>query len=223
MKKILLTIFAVLLIISIVFLPLIQSSKIDKKDLNYKEFEYYLKYFGLNKKNTIGDFKQLLYNLVTKQEIKYPTLSIELKSNIETLSEIFEQIGINDDLTIIQALPIIEDNSEIFRNVGINLFCLMRIYGHPARGLPYFRLLKCLCGIWYLFYDWSEHYIKINSPLIGLQYCVAKSCEDTKGVFIGLITFLPPAIWATYLPITPYLIINGMFTLFSKSNVPFID
>jgi hypothetical protein len=223
MKKILLTIFSVLLMISVAFLPLIQSSRIDKLDLNFKEIEYYLGHYGLNKKSTIGDFKQLLYNLVTKQEIKYPALSIELKNDIETLSAIFRQIGINDDISIIQALPIIEENSVLFRNVGINLFCVLRIYGHPARGLPYFRLLKCLCGIWYLFYDWPEHYVKINSLLIGLQYCVAKSCEDTRGVFIGLITFFPPAIWATYLPITPYLIINGMFTLFSKSNVPFID
>ena len=82
----------------------------------------------------------------------------------------------------------------------------MRIYGHPGNGLPYFRLFKVLFGIWELWWGGLEDKIIIYNPLIGLQSCEGRMCKETSGRFIGLFTFLPPAIYTPTIPVTPCIL-----------------
>jgi hypothetical protein len=211
------------LFVGIVYTPIAQGFKIDKSKSNYEELEFYLRAYGLNKKSTIGDFVDLLYKFVNKQRNRNPYLTNIINNDIKLLTDILDKIGILESMTISQALPIIEKNKEEFQKDGINLFCSVCIYGHPGNGLPFFRLFKVLYGVWQLFWGGYDDNIKIYNPKIGLQSCQGRMCEERSGRFIGLITLIPPAIYTPMLPVTPLIIINGLFTLFSKSNVPFVN
>jgi len=90
MHRIILNTFVIiLLLIGVFFAPYIQATCYNDDNLLVKEIEFFLRFYGLNKKSTIGDFEQLLYMLVTKQEIKFTKLSAELKNDIVILSSIF--------------------------------------------------------------------------------------------------------------------------------------
>ena len=224
MRKNILTVVGItILFLGLAIAPLTQCKEIRKPDNYQKELNSLLKFYGLNIGSTIKEFENLLYKLVTKKQNINVSLLTELKNDIDTLSNVFEQIGTKEDTKISQALPLIKNNKDIFQERGINLFCVIRIYGHPGNGLPYFRLFKVLFGIWQLFWGGLEDNIRIYNPVIGLQYCGGRMCKETSGRFIGLFTFIPPAIYTPTLPVTPLIIINGFFTLFSISNVPFVN
>ena len=222
-KNILTVVGITILFLGLAIAPLTQGKEIRESDNYHNELNLLLKFYGLNIGSTIKEFKHLLYKLVTKRHNTNASLLIELKNDIVILSNVFEQIGIKEDMKISQALPLIKNNKDIFQERGINLFCVIRIYGHPGNGLPYFQLFKVLFGIWQLFWGGLDDNIGIYNPLIGLQHCEGRMCKETSGKFIGLFTFIPPAIYTPTLPVTPLIIINGFFTLFSISNVPFVE
>lgn len=221
-KNFLLCVGITILFLGISLLPITQGTINEKLNVKHKELDFFLRFHRLNIGSTIGEFKQLLYKLVTKRENRNPSLTVEFKNDIEKLSNIFDQIGVTNDLTIKQALPLIENNREVFQEEGINLFCSIHILGFPGYGNPWIRFFKVLYGEWGIMEAWDENYVKIKSQILGCQNCENQSCEETSGKFIGLITFTPPAIYWTYMLITPYVVINGFFTLFSKSNVPYV-
>jgi len=222
MHKNILNLFLIFFLVIVVLFSPHSQTIYNNTNLIEKKIDIFLRFYGLNKKSTIADFEQLLYQLLNKQEIECPKLSAELKNDIETLSLIFDQVGIKDDMKISQALYFIKNNQDIFQEKGINLFCFIRIYGHPGNGLPFFRLFKVLYGVWQLFWGGLEDNVIIYNPLIGYQHCFGRMCKETSGRFVGLITLLPPAIYTPTLPVTPCIIINGLFTLFSRSNVAFV-
>jgi hypothetical protein len=203
-------------------LPIAQGTINEKLNVKYKELDFLLRFYRLNIGSTIGEFKQLLYRLATNRENRNPLLTVEFENDIEKLSNLFYQIGASNDLTIKQALPLIENNSEVFQEEGINLFCSIHILGFPGGGRPWIRLFKVLYGEWNIWEAWGENYVIIKSKILGCQICENQSCEETSGKFIGLITFTPPAMYWTYMIITPHVFINGFFTLFSISNVPYV-
>lgn len=221
MKKAL-VIGIIILLLGISMTPLTQGSDIREFSPYHKEVNSILKLYGLNLESTMGEFKHLLNKLVIKRTFRNPSLIAELKNDIETLSYIFDQIGVKDKMTIKQALTLIKNNKGLFQDNGINLFCSIFVFGHPAYGYPWFRLFKVLYGNWGIVEAWGDNYVKIKSQIIGYQSCEDQMCRNTSGNFIGLITFTPPAIYYTYMLITPYVRVNGFFTLFSQSDVPFV-
>ena len=204
--------------------PLTQSIVIEKSNHKYKELDSLLNFHGLNTDNTMGDFEQLLYNLVNKRSKRNPTITAELINDIEKLSDIMNKIGVTDDMKIAEAIPIIENNKEQLQEEGINLFCSIHVDAKGGYCYPFFRLFQVLFGNWHC---WggplhTHHYVKIKSQIVGLQYCEDYECGNKSGDFIGLIGFNPPVMY--YIPyITdPIVYIRGNFSLFSRSDVPFV-
>jgi len=204
-------------------LPITQGTINEKLNVKYDELEYFLRFYKLNIQSTISEFEQLLYKLVANQENRYPFLTVQLKNDIEKLSDIFDRIGVTNDLAINQALPLIENNKGIFQELGINIFCSMKVNLIGGSCYPHPRFIKVIYGNWRCWggYPYGPHTVKIKSIFIGLQYCEDGACGAASGEFIGLVG-IPPVI--LYFPAitAPWVFIRGNFVLFSHSSLPFV-
>jgi hypothetical protein len=222
-KNNLFTIGILMLFIGVTIIPIAQCTSNDKFNFDNILLNYNLKFYGLNIESTVEEFEQLLYRLVNNRKNNNPQLSAELRQDIKELSKIFDQINVKEDMTIEQALPLINKNEEEFKDKGINLFCRIHIRGHPAYCYPWVRLFKVYYGTWSIgeVGAWGINFVRIKSLILGGQYCEDKLCENASGKFIGLVTYKPPAMYWTYMIITPYIYVNGLFTLYSKSIVPY--
>ena len=197
-----------------------QSSDEVESVLQNEDLDSLLSSYGLDTEDTMGEFEQLLYNLVYKRWWRYPRLAAELMNDIAELSDILEQIGVKDDMTIAEALPIIENNKELLQKIGINLFCSIHMGTIVGGGCwPPFRYYTALYGIW----ETGFHCGVTIKGLIGLQYIQCNFCKERySGVFIGMIGSDPPVINYYPCPVDGWQI-RGDFTLFSRSNVPFVN
>jgi hypothetical protein len=224
MKKEILTVVGItILFLGISLLPITQGTINEKFNVKYDELDYFLRFYKLNIESTIDEFEKLLYKLVAIGENRYPLLTGDLKNEIEELSNIFDQIGVTNDLTIKQALPLIENNKVRFRDLGINIFCSIKVKLIGGSCFPHPRYFKVVYGNWRCWegYPYGPHTIRIKSIFIGLQYCEDDSCGAASGDFVGLIG-IPPVM--LYFPAitAPWVFIRGNFVLFSHSNLPFV-
>ena len=187
--------------------------------LQNEDLDSLLSSYGLDTEDTMGKFEQSLYNLVSKRKWRNPSLAAELMKDIDELSDILEQIGVTDDMTIAEALPIIENNKEQLQKIGINLFCSINMVTLVGGFCwPPFRRYTALYGIWRTGY----HYGVTIKGLIGLQHEQCSFCKEKySGVFIGMNGSNPPVIH--YDPEVEGWQIRGDLTLFSCSNVPFVN
>ena len=192
--------------------------------LQTKDLDSLLSSYGLDTKDTMGEFEQVLYNLASKRSWRNPSLAAKLMNDIDELSSILEQIGVTDDMTIAESLPIIENNKEQLQEEGINLFCSIDIYLIGGGCLPFLRLYKALYGYWKVLFDCSSNHVTIYNPIIGLQHCKGWECkEGYSGEFIGMIGFNPPVMFYFVDSASQHTWVRGDFTLFSRSNVPFVE
>jgi hypothetical protein len=192
--------------------------------LQYKYLDSFLSLVNLSTKDTIAEFKQLLYNTISKKPTGNPRLADGLKNDIDKLSEILQQIAVTDDMTIKESLQIIENNKTLLQQSGINLFCFMRANARYAYFWPWFRLFKVVYGHWYIQHgDEHDRFVKIYNPIIGLQYCENYETADHSGNYICLIGLVPPVVSGD-MPavISRDMHING-FALFSISTIPFVE
>jgi hypothetical protein len=222
-KEILVVVGITFLFLGLSLVPLTQGTKTRESISNYKELNSILKFYRLNLDSTIGEFENLLYKLVIKKDNRNPSLKDELKSNIQKLSVTLRQIGITEDMTISQSLPLIENNKGIFQELGINLFCSVSVRLIGGSSFPHNRFIKVFYGEWRCLggYPYGPHTVKINSKLIGLQYCEDGECGAQSGEFIGLIGIPPVMIYIPAIT-TPMVGIRGNFVLFSHSGLPFV-
>lgn len=197
-----------------------QSSDEVESVLQNEDLDSLLSSYGLGTEDTMGEFEQVLYNLVSKRWWRYPRLAAELMNDIDELSDILEQIGVKDDMTIAEALPTIENNKELLQKIGINLFCSIGMGTLVGGGCwPPFRYYTALYGSWF-----TGHHCGVTiEGLIGLQYVGCSFCKERySGGFIGMIGSDPPVIHYEPCPVDGWQI-RGDFTLFSRSNVPFVN
>jgi hypothetical protein len=193
-----------------------------ESELQNERLDSLLSLYGIRTEDTIGEFEQVLYNLVSKRKWRNPRLVTKLMNDIDKLSEILEQIGVTDPMTIAEALPIIKNNKERLQEEGINLLCSIDMHAYDGGTFPLVRFYKAIFGRWTMGPIWTEDYATIKG-IIGLQQCDYHNCKnDTEGSFIGLIGNDPPVIgYAFELTCQPAWV-RG-FVLFSKSDVPFVE
>ncbi|UCD13637.1 MAG: hypothetical protein JSW60_08785 [Thermoplasmatales archaeon] len=186
---------------------------------NYLDF--CLSLVGLSTEDTITEFKQLLYNKVSKKPTRNPRFATGLKNDIDKLSEILQQIGVTDDMTIKKSMQIIENNKELLQQSGINLFCYIGANVRYAYFWPWFRLFKVVYGHWYIQHGEKGRFVIIYNPTIGLQYCKDYDTAEHSGDYICLIGLVPPVIIGHPPPvISRDMHIKG-FALFSICTIPF--
>jgi len=200
-----------------------QSSDNVELELQLQEIDSYLSAYGLDTRNTMGKFEQVMYNLVSKRKWRNPSLAEEMLKELDELSEILEQIGVIDDMTIAEAIPVIKNNKEFFQAEGKNLFCTMDIELTMGGCIPIMRVFNAMYGIWgvdKILDDTS--YVRIKG-ISGFQNCEGWDCaKDYEGRFICLIGFNPPVMLWNYQVCTRYMWIRG-FVYYSESNVPFVN
>lgn len=222
-KNTLICVVIPLLLLYAVVIPLTQGIENVESKSHYKELNSILKFYRLNLGSTIGEFENLLYNLVMKRDNRNPSLTDELKSNLQKLFVTMRQIRITKDMTISQSLPLIEKNKGIFQELGINIFCSVKVKLIGGSSYPHNRFIKVFYGEWRCWggYPFGPHTVKINSRLIGLQYCEDGDCGAQSGEFIGLIGIPPVMIYIPAIT-APMVGIRGNFVLFSHSGLPFV-
>ena len=198
----------------------INIEKINKLyvEKSYSELGTQLSKYGLDTRDTIKDFEQTLYRLIYKNRWLNPFLSFRLKKDIAELSDVLYEMGISKEMTIAEALPIIEENKGQLQDKGINLFCSIDIHCYGGGCWPLFRAFKVLYGEWE--FGWNG-YVDINSPIIGHQYCDSTGCYSKSGRYIGMIGAV--GINLLTFPTVPEYNIVGKFTLYSKCDVPFVN
>ena len=202
----------------------VEKSDTSYVDESYSELDYQLSKYGLETRDTIRDFEQVLYRLIYRGRWINPFLSYRLKKEVANLSDVLHEMGISKEMTIAEALPIIEENKEILQKEGINLFCSIEMNALSGNAVPLFRLFIVIFGSWLCEIGFEGNYLKIESSIIGLQYCEDQDTEDKVGGLIGLIGFDPPVIRSDPPPVgTGEWMIRGDFSLYSKSNVPFVN
>lgn len=200
---------------------LLKQSQLEEvePELQNMDLDSLLTSYGIDTENTMGEFEQLLYNLVSKKKRGNLLLAAELMKDIDELADILEQIGVTDDISIAKAIPIIENNKEKLQAEGKNLFCSIDIYLCIGSCWPAWRPFMAIYGIWSVDEIWDDtSYVTIKG-LTGLQSCEGKKCaEDYEGRFICLIGYMI----YNFQVCTPDIKIRG-FVYFSESNVPFIN
>jgi hypothetical protein len=199
-----------------------QLEEVDS-ELQSMDLDSLLTPYGIDTEDTMGEFEQSLYNLVSKERRENPSLAAELMNDVDELSDLLEQIGVTDDMAIAKAIPIIEDNKEKLQAEGKNLFCSIDIYLSIGSCWPTWRLFNAMYGIWDVDEIWDDTSHVTIKGLTGLQSCEGKKCaEDYEGRFICLIGIKPPVMLYNFQVATPYMWVRG-FVYFSESNVPFVN
>ena len=174
-----------------------------------------LKYYKIDMdKTTMGEFKQILYNLIPKTILRKPALSAELKKDIADLYDILGEIGVTSDMTISQAKTIIENDGEPLRTRNINLICSIDILGIGST-FPILRILKAVYGMWGIMSNAGSTKAVIDG-LLGRQYAKDTGCSGRIIGLIGCISMLGREQKFGF----PVAVVTG-FALFSISNVPF--
>ena len=203
-------------------LSMIKLSDEVESEVQMEELDSNLSLYGLDTRDTIIEFKQLLFNFASKSKWINPSLLAELIKDIDDLSDILEQIGVTDDMAIAEAILALVNNKEQLQDEGINLFCSIDMYANDGGTFPLIRFYKALFGCWTMGPIWTyEDYATIKG-IIGLQHCDNDCVDNTEGRFIGLIGNDPPVIgYAFDLTCQPAWV-RG-FVLFSKSDVPFVE
>lgn len=190
----------------------------------HSKLDTQLSKYGLETRDTIRDFEQTLYGLIYGNRWMNPFLFYRLKKDIDELSDILHEMSITNKMTIAEALPIIEENKDSLQEKGINLFCSMEMNALSGNAVPFYRFFIIFFGSWLCELGFEGNYLKIESSIVGLQYCEDENTEAKVGDLIGLIGFDPPVIRSDPPPVTTgEWMIKGDFTLYSKSNVPFVN
>ena len=199
------------------------SQSLDEVESEFQneKLDSLLSTYGLDTGDTMGEFEQILYNLASKRRWINPSLSAKLINDVDELSDKLEQIGVKDDMTIAEALSIIENNKEQMQEEGINLFCSIDMYAYGGACWPIYRYYKALFGWWGIGHIPDHVTIK---GLTGLQHCEDNGCKDNyEGTFIGLIGSNPPVMYYFYQSASQETWIRGDFVLLSRSNLPFVN
>jgi len=187
--------------------PVEQIQKVVSEPQN-QDINLLLSKYGLNTESTIGEFEKILRNLV----LRTPLRAVKLLRNLHTLSDILEQIGVTDDMTIAEALPVIKNDPKPLQDVGINLFCSVDIEGYGTTR-PIARDTITILGGWSIYYaDYPGTHAEIDGSS-GRQYCEYECGGRVIGFFghISCLKFQP----------APCATVDGT-ALYSISDVPFV-
>ncbi|UCH71909.1 MAG: hypothetical protein JSW62_05815 [Thermoplasmatales archaeon] len=186
-----------------------------------------LSYYNLDMdRSTMGEFEQLLQNILAKKSLGNKNLVAELSADVEESFNALEEIGVKPGMTITEAMTIIDNNRGLLLPLKFNLLCSIKVRGW-GRTIPFFWRVfqRAAYGRWILHgpvpTKWPA-FVYINSPIMGNQYDYSDDtgCEH-KGVLIGLIGKIRTEgrtsdIGWSFL----YAVVDG-FALYSRSTVPF--